>query len=364
MILDEKDLDITIISKPGLSVASLSFKRDNFEIPGYDTYSKKKVDFDGLVDAIQNGKCVLVRIDRILSNFDMFNFWLKVVDLLLKKGVPADKIMVCNEISVLTQNYLVVAYNDNILDRLILTNHFETDSVEIRVYTLGVLTYIKWCGAYSLDNMHSMYLEIIKYYVFANADCLLKQVNNYFDTVGDCTQKELFYNEISSMKLLKSVLKCGGCTHDIINFNYVMSALKMLVFNIDSSVDSIADKYTKNVARKIFRLIHRLNSIEQVIPSIGMLKSDTSKMVLAPVLSFYTSFMYSSMPYCREVVAIRRFDGYANNTREHDFNHIIDKLYTMYNAGCYVKEFSWTSSSFVTLDKDCDIDKIIGSTLV
>lgn len=71
MILDEKDLDITIISKPGLSVASLSFKRNNFEIPGYDTYSKKKVDFDDLVDAIQNGTCVLVRIDRILSNFDM-----------------------------------------------------------------------------------------------------------------------------------------------------------------------------------------------------------------------------------------------------------------------------------------------------
>ena len=369
MILDEKDLSTTIISKPGLSVASISFQRDNFEIAGYDVYSKKKVDIDDLVDVIQNGTCVLVRVDRILSNFDMFNFWLKIVDLLLKKGVAAEKILICSALHILNKNTPERIYSDMLIDRLILTDYFETDSIEIRLYTLGVLTYIKWCGAWSLDYAHVMNLELLKHYVFANSDCLLHQVNTLYDVAVEHSKQNGFFDtEVNTFRMLKSVFKCGGCTEDIINFNSnLISALKILALSINSSAEDAVDDYTNDAAYTMFRLLCGLDSIERAIPTMKMFPSmiNTGKKVLMPILTFNTQFMYSDIPYCKKVVVVRNMDIFKNyNAGEYDFNHLIDELYTMYNAGCYVKELSWTSSSFVTLDKGCDIDKIISSTLV
>lgn len=369
MMLDEKDLNITIISKPGLSVASISFKRDNFEIAGYDMYSKKKVDIDSLVDIIQNGTCVLVRVDDILSNFDMFNFWLKVADLLLKKGVAADKILICSELHVINKNIPDRIYSDMLIDRLILTNHFKTDSMEIRLYTLGVLTYIKWCGAYSLDYAHTMNLEMVKHYVFANSDCLLRQINeSYGEAVEQSKQNEFFDNEVRALKMLKSAFKCGGCTDDIINFNStVITALKILALDINSSAEGVVDDYTSKVANTMFGLLNNIESLEEAIPTVKMFPSmlNTGKKVLIPILNFNTKFMYSDVPYCKKIVAIRTMDIFKNyNAGEYNFDHLIKELYAMYNEGCYVKELSWVSSSFITLDEECNIDKSISLTFV
>lgn len=369
MILDEKDLSTTIISKPGLSVASISFQRDNFEIAGYDMYSKKKVDIDDLVDVIQNGTCVLVRVDRILSNFDMFNFWLKIVDLLLKKGVAAEKILICSALHILNKNTPERIYSDMLIDRLILTDYFETDSIEIRLYTLGVLTYIKWCWAWSLDYAHVMNLELLKHYVFANSDCLLHQVNTLYDVAVEHSKQNGFFDtEVNTFRMLKSVFKCGGCTEDIINFNSnLISALKILSLSINSSAEDAVDDYTNDVAYTMFRLLCNIDSIERAIPTMKMFPSmlNTGKKVLMPILTFNTQFMYSAIPYCKEVVTVRNMDIFKNyKAGEYDFDHLVKELYALYNEGCYVRELSWASSSFITLDKECDIDKSISSAFI
>jgi len=198
---------------------------------------------------------------------------------------------------------------------------------------------------------------------------LVHQVNTlYDDAVEHSKQNGFFDTEVNTFRMLKSVFKCGGCTEDIINFNSnIISALKVLALNINSSVESTVDDYTSDVAYTMFRLLCNIDSIERAIPTMKMFPSmlSTGKKVLMPILNFNTRFMYSDIPYCKKVVAVRNMDIFKNyNAGEYNFDHLVKELYAMYNKGCYVKELSWTSSSFITLDKECNIDRSISLAFV